>query len=201
MDIKRNIRNKRSAFVSQKNSQPIKNSSYISGLFTRTLISVIFVLLCAIFVNMSDKNLLLFKDYFFNNTLEFTKINELYKTYFGNIIPEEISPTISVASTDKDYINIEEMSDSYKITLTGDTMHFLQSGIVVFIGDKENLGKTVIIQGNDGVDIWYSNLNNVNLSMYDYVEKNTLVGEFKENVAILTFMEDGNYISYENYLS
>ena len=86
MDIKRNIRNKRSAFVSQKNSQPIKNSSYISGLFTRTLISVIFVLLCAIFVNMSDKNLLLFKDYFFNNTLEFTKINELYKTYFGNII-------------------------------------------------------------------------------------------------------------------
>ena len=56
MDIKRNIRNKRSAFVSQKNSQPIKNSSYISGLFTRTLISVIFVLLCAIFVNMSDKN-------------------------------------------------------------------------------------------------------------------------------------------------
>ena len=80
-------------------------------------------------------------------------------------------------------------------------MHFLQSGIVVFIGDKENLGKTVIIQGNDGVDIWYSNLNNVNLSMYDYVEKNTLVGEFKENLAILTFMEDGNYISYENYLS
>ncbi len=199
LDVKRNIRNKRNSFLNEKTL--IKENKYISNLFTRTLTSIILVLLCAIFVNISDQNLLFFKDHFFNNTLAFSKINEFYKTYFGNIVPENIVTTLPVGNTLKDYINIEEEENAYKVSLTGNTMHFLQSGIVVFIGEKENLGKTIIIQGIDGVDIWYSNLSNLNVTMYDYVEKDTIVGEFNENTAILTFMENGKYRGYEDYLS
>lgn len=199
LDVKRNIRNKRNSFLNEKTL--IKENKYISNLFTRTLTSIILVLLCAIFVNISDQNLLFFKDHFFNNTLAFSKINEFYKTYFGNIVPENIVTTLPVGNTLKDYINIEEEENVYKVSLTGNTMHFLQSGIVVFIGEKENLGKTIIIQGIDGVDIWYSNLSNLNVTMYDYVEKDTIVGEFNENTAILTFMENGKYRGYEDYLS
>lgn len=201
LDVKRSIKNKRKSFVSTKHSVPLKENTYISNLFTRTLVSVILVLLCAIFINLSDQNLILFKDHFFNDTLAFTKINELYKTYFGSVIPEYIPESLPVASTDKEYTRIEPFEDSYKVSLTGNTMHFLQGGIVVFLGEKENLGKTMIIQGNDGVDIWYSNLSNVSVSMYDYVEKDRLVGEFKDNTAILSFMEDGSYIGYDAYLS
>ena len=87
------------------------------------------------------------------------------------------------------------------VHLNGNLFSFLESGVVVFLGEKENLGKTVIVQGIDGVDIWYSHLENYNLTMYDYVEKDSLVGEFQENEAILTFMKDGNYLGYEEYLS
>ena len=201
LDIKRNIRSKRSVLLEQKNQKSPSKNTYISGLFTRTLLSVIFVLVCAIFVKSSDKNLLLFKDYLFNDTLAFSKINELYTTYFGKIVPEPIATSIPVSNTESDYVSIEEMDNSYKLTLTGNTMRFLQSGIIVFIGEKENLGTTVIVQGIDGVDIWYSNLSTINLSMYDYVEKESLVGEFKDATSILTFMENGAYKSYDGYLS
>lgn len=180
--------------------EPEKNN-YIGKLFTRTLISVILVLLCAIFINISDKNLIMFKDYLFNDTLAFTKINELYTKYFGSIVPQEIASTIPVFDNGKNYTNIEKMDNSFKVSLNSNTFSFLEGGIVVFIGEKDGLGKTIIVQGNDGVDIWYSNLSNVNIKMYDYVEKDNIIGEFSDNFVILTLMEEGEYIGYSKYLS
>lgn len=202
LEAQERIRSKRIHLVNK--SEKLKNqepSKYISNLFTRTLLSVILVLLCAIFTNISDANLLTFKNSFFNDTLAFTKINTLYTKYFGSIIPEKVTPTIPVSVSDKNYKTIEKEGDSYLLSLTGTTYNFLESGVVVFLGEKEGFGKTMIVQGIDGVDIWYSNLSNLNATMYDYVEKNNLVGEFNEQKAILTFVENGEYISYEKYIS
>lgn len=197
----RRIRSKRMNFVNYKQKKQVKEpSKYIAGLFTRTLLSVILVLLCAIFTNLSDANLLTFKNYFFNETLAFTKINNLYAKYFGNIIPEKVNNSIPVSINDKNYSTIEKEEDSFLVSLNSNTYNFLESGVVVFLGEKEGLGRTMIIQGIDGVDIWYSNLSNYNVTMYDYVEKNNLVGEFKDQKAVLTFMENGEYISYEKYI-
>lgn len=197
----RRIRSKRLNAVGLKQKKQVKPpSKYIANLFTRTLLSVILVLLCAIFTNLSDANLLTFKDYFFHDTLAFTKINNLYAKYFGNIIPEKVNNSMPVSITDKNYSTIEKEGDSFLVSLNSNTYNFLESGVVVFLGEKEGFGKTMIIQGIDGVDIWYSNLSNYNVTMYDYVEKNSLVGEFSDQKAILTFMENGEYISYEKYI-
>lgn len=198
LEAKHRIRSKRSNLVidNKKNN----NSNYISWLFTRTLLSVILVLICAIYVNSSDANLLTFKNYLFNETLAFTKINTLYAKYFGNIIPEKVNNTIPVSLTDKNYSNIEKEENKYVVSLTSNTFNFLESGIIVFLGEKEGVGKTVIVQGIDGVDIWYSNLSDINLSMYDYVEKNNIIGTFQDQKATLTFMENGEFIGYEKYL-
>ena len=51
----------------------------------------------------------------------------------------------------------------------------IQSGIVVYVGEKDNLGNTVIVQGVDGIDVWYSNLGNVNVSLYDYVSNGDII--------------------------
>ncbi len=201
LDAQNRIKAKRHHLVNENHKKEGKPSKYISNLFSRTLLSVILVLLCAIYINLDDKNLINFNNKFFNETLAFTKINNLYAKYFGNIIPEKINKTVPVFENGKNYTNIENIDHSYKLQLNSNIFNFLESGVVVFIGDKENLGKTIIVQGIDGVDIWYSNLENVNLTMYDYVEKESIVGEFKENSAILTFMENGEYKSYENYLS
>jgi len=199
------IKNKRNNLIKQgsnaKDEKKDKNTKYIGELFTRTLLSVILVLLCAIFVNLSDKNLIFFKDHFFNETLAFTKINSLYTEYFGNIVPESLGNTLPVFETGKKYTNITKEENSYRVDLTSNVLPFLESGVVVFLGEKEGYGKTMIVQGVDGVDIWYSNLENYNVTLYDYVEKENIVGEFKENKALLTFIENGQNIGYENYLS
>lgn len=204
MEALSRIKNKRNNLIKYGNShlkKKDKNSKYISELFTRTLISIILVLLCAIYINLSDKNLIFFKDHFFNETLAFTKINSLYTKYFGSIVPENLNNTIPVFETGKKYVNITPENNSYLVELTSNVFPFLESGVVVFLGEKEGHGKTMIVQGIDGVDIWYSNLENYNVTLYDYVEKDKIVGEFKENKALLTFIENGQNIGYENYLS
>ena len=40
------------------------------------------------------------------------------------------------------------------------------------MGEKEGYGNTLIIQGADGVDIWYGNVNSTSLKLYDYIERN-----------------------------
>ncbi len=201
LEAQNRIKNKRTLLVKNKKPVKLKPSKYITNLFTRTLISVILILLCAIFINISDANLLTFKNHFFNETLAFTTIHNFYTKYFGEIVPENLNKTAPVFENTRSYTNIEEVNDSYKLTLSSNTFSFLESGVVVFLGEKEGLGKTMIVQGIDGVDIWYSNLENYNVTMYDYVEKEGIVGEFKDKNVILTFMENGNYIDYEKYLS
>lgn len=194
------IRNKRNLAINGqlKTSKP---SNYISNLFTRTLLSVILVLACAIFINLKDENLVFFKDKLFTETLAFTKINELYSKYFGNIVSDSNNATVPVFNDTSLLSSLEPWNNSYKATVNSSVISFLESGIVVFSGEKENLGQTVIIQGVDGVDIWYSNLATTNLTMYDYVEKGSVLGEVQNNEIILTFMENGEYIGYEKYVS
>lgn len=200
MEAQNRIRSKRIHLLKNPTNHKKQPNKYISNLFTRTLLSVILVLLCAIFTNSSDANLLLFKNYLFNETLAFTKINALYTKYFGNIIPEKVNNNIPVFESGKNYSTIEKEGDSFSVLLTSNTYNFLESGVIVFLGEKEGFGKTMIVQGVDGVDIWYSNLNNLNATMYDYVEKNKIVGEFNDQKAILTFMENGEFIGYEKYI-
>ncbi len=200
LETQNRIKNKRQVLISGQKKES-KRSNYISNLFTRTLISVILVLLCAIFVNLKDENLLFFKEKLFQDTLSFQKINAWYTKYFGSILPlEKTDNTTAVFQSDAMYQNIEPYADSYKATINGPAV-FLESGIIVFLGEKENLGNTVIVQGIDGVDIWYSNITTNDLTLYDYVEKDSIVGDANNNEIIFTFMENGNYIGYEKYIS
>ena len=50
----------------------------------------------------------------------------------------------------------------------------LESGIVLYIGEKENYGQTIIIEQIDGVEVYYSNINS-NVKLYDYIEKGNLL--------------------------
>lgn len=194
---------KRASYLSKKKNNINIQSSHkiINNLFTKTLLSIILVLICAIYINLSDNNLLNFKNYVFNNTLLFTKINNLYTKYFGNILPEKVSKSTPVFGEKIAYTNIEKYEDSYKLTLNSNIINTLQSGLIVFIGEKPNLGNTVIVQGNDGTDIWYSNIKVNAFSLYDYIEENTILGEANAESFYLTFIKDGQHIGYEEYLS
>lgn len=186
----------------KKKKHNVKNNSYISNLFTRTLLSVIVVLLSAIYINTSTKNYDLYKKNLFETSLSFTKISNTYNKLFGSVIPLEIDKgTTKMVFNDKiNYNSIDKYENGYKLSLNNSAVTSLYDGIVVFIGEKEGYGNTIIIQGSDGVDIWYGNVTNVSTTLYDYVDKSTMIAESIEDTLYLVFNKKDEYLSYEEYL-
>ena len=76
----------------------------------------------------------------------------------------------------------------------------INGGLVVFVGEKEGYGKVIILEQVDGIVCWYGNLDNVNVNLYDYVEKGSLLGSVSEEL-YLVFKNKGEIVSYEKYIS
>ena len=70
----------------------------------------------------------------------------------------------------------------------------LESGIVVYIGNKDDYGQTVIIEQENGIDVFYSNISNDNIKLYDYIEKGEYVGQTKTNKLYLVFQKNGTVL-------
>ena len=172
----------------------------ISYFISKVLLSIIVILGSLIYVNKSDNNLKIYKDNVFNNTLKFTKIKNYYEHYFGEVLPQNSSDAESVFSENLVYKSIKDYHNGEKLTVNTNTLvHSLSSGIVVFIGQKEDFGNTIVIQGIDGYDIWYGALENINVTLYDYIEKDTLIGQTKDDYLYLLIKKDNSYIKYEDY--
>ena len=176
-----------------KENLPFK-LKYAKNLISRVLITVIFVLGSIIFTNVSDDNKALYQKYVLEDSLEFTKINELYQRIFGDVdITKKDNPDSEVVFGDVTYTNIEPFKNGVE------AISVIASGIVVFIGEKEDLGNTIIIQGNDGVDIWYSNITENDIKVYDYVEAGSILGSSNSENIYITINKDGEFINYEEY--
>ena len=187
--------------ISHKENLPFK-LKYAKNLISRVLITVIFVLGSIIFTNISEDNKTLYQKYVLEDSLEFTKINELYQSVFGDVdIAKKDNNTDSeVVFGDVSYTNIEPFKNGVKLTVgMNEAISVITSGIVVFIGEKDDLGNTVIIQGNDGVDIWYSNITDTDISVYDYIEAGSILGSSNSEDIYLTINKDGEFINYEEY--
>lgn len=193
--IRENIKRKKT----KKN--PIKKSKS-ANYVTKILCTIIITLTCLIGVKKSST----FKDIFYKNIYEnnfsFATINNLYEKYFGSTLPLEnmfSSKTEPVFSENFTFISKEDYQDGTKFTVSNQyLMPTLESGMVVFIGEKEGYGNTIIIQQVDGVDIWYSNVTS-NVKLYDYIEKGDVLGEVSGDFLYMVIKKDGTNIKYEEY--
>ena len=174
---------------------------YIKGVVTICLVCVILFLVISIICNFSDKNLLWFKNNMYDNNINFTFFNKIYKKYINKYLPFDLYDEKIVMSDKFVYSDKEKYLNGVKLNVGKNyNMKSLCGGIVVYIGDKVGLGNTVIIQGTDGVDYWYSNLDNLSVKLYDYIEKDVLIGNTKNEYVYLTFLKDGKYLDYEKYI-
>ena len=178
--------------------------NYVAVYFTKILLSVIFLLASIIFINTSDKNLLRYKNTVFKKTIAFNKISDFYQKYIGDVLfmKKDTSKKIkSVFNEEFSYKNSKKYKDGYELTVNNSYLiPSLQSGIVVFSGEKKDYNKCVIVQGMDGVDIWYCNLNNTSLKLYDYIEKGSLIGDVKKNNMYIVLQKDNEYLNIDEYL-
>ena len=174
----------------------------IVNYITKILLSIIFLLGSLIFLS-NPNNKELYKKYFLSDSISFAKINNWYQNKFGNIIPLEditIENTTRVFNEHIEYESIDSYLDGKVLKVKDNYMvPTLESGVVVYIGDKDNYGNTCIIQGIDGVDVWYSNIDTSNINLYDYVKKGSLIGPVNDNKLYLLFMRDSEIITYEEY--
>lgn len=174
---------------------------YAKNLTSRTLLAIIFVLGSIIFTNISATNKALYQKYVLEDSLKFTTINNLYQRIFGSVdLTSNDSDTPVFGSIT--YTNVENYKNGVKLTVgLNEVVSVITSGIVVYIGEKDDLGNTIIIQGNDGVDIWYSNITDTDILVYDYVEAGSILGTSNGENIYLTISLDGEFISYEEYMA
>lgn len=176
------------------------DSFNIKGFISKVLLSIIFFLVSIIFTNLSDENLLLYKEHVLSESLPFTKIKGWYEDLFGEVLPSSNDNSKTVFNGKLVYKDISSYHDGSKLLVNSNSLvNNLKSGIVVFIGEKENYGNTVIVQGIDGADIWYGNLTNVSVKLYDYLEKETVIGEVNGEELYIVIKKDNEFIDYEEY--
>ena len=140
----------------------------------------------------------------FEKNFSFATINETYKKWFGSSLPFEnvFSKNIKTVFNNKiEYKEANKYKDGVKLTVDSNYLiPTLKNGLVVFIGEKEDYGNTIIVQQADGIDVWYSNIENVSVKMYDYVSQGDYLGETKDNYFYLIFKKEGNVLNYQDYI-
>lgn len=179
-------------------------NKYLTKLLYRCLITMVIFLVSAIMIKTSPKvEEIIYKQVYSNNII-FTEIKSFYDKYLHGIsfLDKIIDDNTKMVFNEKlTYQEKSKYLDGVKLTVTPNYLiPILESGIIVFNGDKEGYGKTIIIQGTNGIDIWYGNFSNINYSLYDYVEKGSILGEIKDNILYLVYSKDGNILNYEEYL-
>ena len=164
---------------------------------SKLLITIIITLICLILIKKDSKFKVLFYKKIYEDSFNFGYVNKLYQQYFGKVLPLSIG-TKPVFDEKLIIENEEKYLDGVKIKPKNNLIPSLKDGLVIYIGEKEEYGNTIIVSGSDGIDIWYSNINNVNIKLYDYIEKGTLLGE--SNELILVYKKDGEVLNYNDYI-
>ncbi len=185
-------------YKSKKKGQTVGSNKYLNGLVKRTMICFVFVLLVLAISLMSETGRSYIKKYLLETNFEFSKINTLYNKYIGKLTDENTE----VVSGNQllEYTSKEKYNDGVKLTVSENyNVNLLESGIVVYIGEKEVYGNTIIVQQSNGIDAWYGNIENVDVKIYDYIEKGTIIGNVNKTL-YLVFQKNGEILNYEDYI-
>ena len=162
-------------------------------------IVVLITLLTLILIRKNNNIKNIIYDNVYNSNISFTKINNLYKKYFGNnnILDSKLSMK-PVFNEKLMYNRKTKFKDGLKLSVDDNYLvPSLDGGLVIFIGKRDNYNDVVIVEQVNGVDVWYGNLSNINVKLYDYIEKGSLIGNCNKEL-YLVFKKDGNIINYED---
>ena len=178
-------------------------SRFLFTILIKSLIVVLLFLSSMIFIRQNDKNKKMFKEKVYNNSLSFAKIYNLYSKYLGDALPfkDTIKDDTKKVSNEKiTYSSIKKEGDGYLLVVPSNyTLQSIKSGIVIEVKKDDKYKNIVKIQDKSGVNITYKNLSEVEVKLYDYVEKGEILGSVS-NKLYINFEKDGKYLSYEKYL-
>lgn len=176
------------------------NNLYFKKLLIRLMILIIMFLSVLILIKNNT-----YKEWINKNILSknfsFASIKSFYTKYFGNVLPFDTYLNDTQVFNEKlVYKDINKYKDGISLTVENNYLVPIQySGIVTFIGEKEDYGKTIVIE-SDNITIWYSNIDNYSVKLYDNVEAGKYLGETIDNKLYLVFKKDGEIVDYKEYI-
>lgn len=179
-----------------------KKKNFLMSFFNKILVCIILVIICLIMMKTNSNFKEFVSEKIFKDNISFAYLNNLYNKYFGSILPSYKNSDTDVVFNEKlEYFEYNKYLDGYKLSVTTSYLvPIIESGIVVYIGNIDNYGESVIIEGIDGVDIWYSNLENISVKLYDYVNSGDYLGEVKGEDLYLVFEKNQEYLKFEDYI-
>lgn len=173
---------------------------HILSIVERTLISILISLLLLIGIKKDSRWKEWVYEKVYSEHLPFLEIGKWYQNLFGTTFPfSKYIDTKPVFQETLTYQSKEPYLDGVKLKVE-DTypVPVLETGLVIFVGEKEGYGNVVIVEQLDGLDCWYGNLTQVDVKLYDYIEAGTLLGISKQYL-YLVYKEEGEIIPYEKY--
>ena len=177
-----------------------KVSRYIIKIF----ICIIVMLILLILFKKDPEFKMNFYRNVFETNISFAQINSIYEKYMGSSIPFKdyfIKGSEPVFEETLTFHSSSSYLDGVKLVVEKNYLiPVLEDGLVIFVGEKDGYGRTVIIGQSNGIDVWYSNINNVAVSLYDYVSKGSLLGDCKDDYFYLVFKKNGQVLNYEEHI-
>lgn len=168
--------------------------------FIKLFLAIVLFLSVAILYKQPNDRFVSARDfvtYTFENDFKFATVAAWYERQFGKplaLLPENLpnEETESVSQASYDYAvpvtgKVVEPFDLEKKGIMIETgsdaeIECIQDGFVVFVGQRDNLNNTVIVQHNDGSESWYGNLQDVDVALYDYIKSGHKIGKaIKDN--------------------
>lgn len=185
----------------KKQNNTDKKNNYRNSIIRRTLLTATLVLIMLIICNLSTKAKKVLNKYIFETNYNFAKINNIYKKYFldlTNKTKENILPTNKTSVLE--YYSAKDSLNGVELTVDKDyNVKLLESGLVVFVGQKEPYGSVVVIQQSNGIDVIYGGITSKDIKVYDYIEKGTIIGTCDEKL-YLEFQKEGESLDYKPYI-
>ena len=168
----------------------------------KTLTAIFLGLVFLIVMEYSPEFKKIMQNEVLDRNISFGLFNKLYNKYFGEVIPMSSSDVVKVFNEKLNYKEKEKYLDGYKLIVDKNYLvPALENGVVVFIGNKDNYGNVIVIEGEDGVTITYGNIKNTDIKLYEYINSGKYLGEAMGDYIYLVMLKDGEHIDIQKYLS
>ena len=174
----------------------------VKNILNKTLLTILIFLIGMILIKENPKLKTNIKKIFYEDNIKFINYKNLYEKYFGNILSsKKIKKEESVSSEKLIFKNKTKFNEGVLLQVNNNySVPSIESGIVVFIGTKENLKNTIVVEGIDGVNTYYSSIINSNYKLYDYIDKGEVIGQVEKDKLYLKFQKDGKYLNYQKFI-
>lgn len=151
------------------------------------MVVIVVVLVSLSYVKLNPEKSI--KDLVLNDT-NYQKITTWLSNSLLSFLPDE---TKEVSST----ISYNHVKGDYYKNNSNQVLN-LDAGRVIETGNDDSLRAYVVVLTKQGVEVTYSEINNVMVGLYDEIEQGMVLGSYDEKF-ILEFEYLGKKISYEEY--